>query len=118
MAPSRQELLDSIRPGMRLDRALFIRVYGYEISFPGFADEAIAVLENAGCRKAREYYDMAVSEYQCQNDRELRPAARQIRRQWEAEWKKGGREQRKQEIMQGLQKKNDRELLNLLQSMS
>ena len=118
MAPCRQGLLDSIRPDMRLDRALFLRIYGFEISFPGFADEAVRALEDAGCSRAREYYDMAVSEYQRQHDRELRPVARQIRKQWESEWKEGGKEQRKQEIMQGLQKKNDRELLSLLRSMS
>lgn len=118
MNPNRQQLLDSIQPGMKLDRAFFLKVYGYEISFPGFADEAIQTLEEAGCGKAREYYDMTVTEYQERHDKELRPIAKQIRKQWEEEQKEGGRERRKQEIMQDLQKKNDRELLNLLQSMN
>lgn len=87
MNPNRQQLLDSIQPGMKLDRAFFLKVYGYEISFPGFADEAIQALEEAGCGKAREYYDMTVTEYQARNDKELRPIVKQIIKQSEAEWK-------------------------------
>ena len=87
MNPNRQQLLDSIQPGMKLDRAFFLRVYGYEISFPGFADGVIRALEEAGCSKAREYYDMTVTEYQERHDKELRPIAKQIIKQLEAEWK-------------------------------
>ena len=61
---SREELLQSIRPGMKLDRAFFMRMYGYEISFPGFADKVIKALNDAGCSRAREYYNKAVSEYE------------------------------------------------------
>lgn len=62
--PSKEELLRSIQPGMKLDRAFFLKVYGYEISFPGFRETAIKALEDAGCNRAREYYDSAVSEYE------------------------------------------------------
>ena len=57
---SREELLQSIRPGMKLNRAFFLKVYGYEITWPGFQDTAIKALEDAGCSKAREYYDSVV----------------------------------------------------------
>lgn len=101
MNPNRQQLLDSIQPGMKLDRAFFLKVYGYEISFPGFADEAIQTLEEAGCVKARGYYDMTVTEYQARNDKELRPIAKQIIKQSEAEWKhlqKEGEERRRRKM--------------------
>ena len=88
MYPNKQQLLDSIKPDMQLNKALFLKIYGYEISFPGFADEAIQILENSGCNRAREYYDMAVSEYQRKHDEELKPVARQIRKQWEKDWEK------------------------------
>lgn len=87
MNPNRQQLLDSIHSGMKLDRAFFLRIYGYEISFPGFADEAVRALEKAGCSRAGEYYAMTVAEYQERHDRELRPIAKQIRKQLDAEWK-------------------------------
>lgn len=88
MNPNRQQLLDSISPNLKLTKAFFLRIYGYEISFPGFADEAIKALNDAGCSKAREYYDSFVSEYRRKRDEELGPVARQIRNQWEEDWKK------------------------------
>lgn len=103
MNPNRQQLLDSIKPDMKLTKAFFLKVYGYEISFPGFADEAIRALNNAGCSKAREYYDNFVAEYQREREKELKPVAAQIRKQWEADWnklQKGSEEKRKQKEME------------------
>lgn len=84
---TRQQLLESIHPGMKLDKAFFLSIYADEITWPGSADEAIRRLEEAGCSRAREYYDKTVAEYQRKRDRELRPIARQIRKRWEAEFK-------------------------------
>lgn len=115
---TRQQLLESIRPGMKLDKAFFLSIYADEITWPGSAEEAIRKLEEAGCSKAREYYNDTVSEYQRKRDEELRPIAKQIRKQWEREWeelKKGSEERRKRETMKEyLSQKSDRELLNLL----
>lgn len=78
---TRQQLLDSIHPGMRLDKAFFLSIYADEITWPGSSEEAIRKLEEAGCSRAREYYDQTVTEYQSRRDRELRPIARWIRKQ-------------------------------------
>lgn len=59
---SRKELLDSLKPGMHLDKNFFLKVYGYEITRPGFADDVIKRLEFLGCSKAREYYTCTVAE--------------------------------------------------------
>ena len=86
---------------MKLDRLFFLKVYGYEISFPGFADEAVKALEDAGCSKAREYYEMIVKEHQAKQDKELKRAAAWYRMEYEREWKKNqkeGEERRRQEI--------------------
>lgn len=88
MNPNRQQLLDSIKPDMKLTRALFLRTYGYEISFPGFAEEVIKALNDAGCSRAREYYDNFVLEYQREHDKELKPVASMIRKCYEEDWKK------------------------------
>lgn len=85
---TRQQLLESIRPGMKLDKAFFMHIYAHEITWPGSADEAVSKLEEAGCSKAREYYNKTVAEYQEKRERELKPVASQIRRQWGADWKK------------------------------
>lgn len=61
---SREELLQSIRPDMKLSKAFFMRIYGYEITWPGFAEVALQRLEEIGCSKAREYYSGFVAEYE------------------------------------------------------
>ena len=44
------------------NRDSFLAQYGYELSYPGTAAEAIALLEKAGCSRAREYYNATVAE--------------------------------------------------------
>lgn len=87
---SREELLQSINPEMHLTRAFFLKVYGYEISFPGFAEIAIKTLENAGCSKARSYYDQIVQEYEDQYNERLKTVAieygKQLERQRGKKW--------------------------------
>lgn len=61
-AASRETLLKSIHPDMKLTKGFFLKVYGYEISFPGFADQAIKVLMAAGCSKAQGYYSCIKAE--------------------------------------------------------
>ena len=118
---SREELLQSIRSGMKLDKAFFMKVYGYEISFPGFSDEAIKALSDAGCSRAREYYNKAVSEYEQKHDEEMKEVAAWYRKECEKQWQKkqmGGEEKRKWRLLQDLHQKNDRELLDLLQMLN
>lgn len=92
---SREEFLQSIRPGMRLGKAFFMRVYGYEITWPGFAEGALQRLEEIGCSKAREYYGGFVAEYEAQDAVEMKEAGK-----WYAEhtkqieMKKGARQER------------------------
>lgn len=94
---SREELLASIKPDMKLDRTFFLKVYGYEISYPGFKDIAIKALKDAGCSKAEEYYHMVVSEYERKRDEELRPVARRWRKIWREEYEKMVREHNRKE---------------------
>ena len=71
----REELLQSIKPGMKLDKAFFLKVYGYEITWPGFAETAIKALEGAGCSKARKYYEDCVIAYKAAYRKEIKPVA-------------------------------------------
>lgn len=77
---SREELLQSIRPDMTLTKAFFMRIYGYEITWPGFAEVALQRLEEFGCSKAREYYSGFVADYEAQSEADMKEAAR-----WQAE---------------------------------
>lgn len=47
---------------LTLTRRTFIKMYGYELSYPGTAAEAIALLKEAGCSRAEEYYNATVVE--------------------------------------------------------
>lgn len=73
---SRQELLESIHPNMYLTKSFLKRIYGYELTWPGFAEEAISKLEMVGCSKVREYYDTWVAEYQKEHDEMMRRVAK------------------------------------------
>lgn len=98
---SREELLQSINSLEKVDEAFFLKVYGYEISYPGFANEAIKALNDAGCSRAREYYNNAVSKYERKQGEELKEVAHWYRNECEKQWQKGqgeGEEQRKQKI--------------------
>ena len=70
MAGSR-ELLDSLKPGMHLDKNFFLKVYGHEITSPGFAENVIKRLEILGCSKAREYYTCVVTEFEYKHEQEI-----------------------------------------------
>ncbi len=73
--PTKESLLSCISPEMRLYKSFFMKIYGYEISFPDFAETALSRLEAAGCSRAREYYHHFISEYKRQRDEELKPIA-------------------------------------------
>ncbi|MGE9881573.1 hypothetical protein [Blautia obeum] len=116
---SRQELLDSIQPDMKLTKNFFMRIYGYEISFPGFAEIALTDMEKAGCSKARTYYQRFVGEYEKKHDEEIKTVAEWYRKQLDrkgdgTDWRKQHEaELRKEDLHQ----KSDRELLILLQKL-
>ena len=120
---SREELLQSIRPGAQLDKNFFLRIYGYEITWPGFADRALSRMEILGCSNARNYYSCIVAEYEYEYQKQMKETAAWYVAGLEKRWdqdrrKKGSEASRKQEIMQGLHQKSDRELLNLLQTLN
>lgn len=78
---SRQELIDSIRPDMKLDKSFFMKVYGYELTWLGFAELALAKLEQAGCSKAREYYTCIVAEWSHHHDKIMKNVAEWYKKQ-------------------------------------
>lgn len=89
---NKKQLLQSIGPGMNLTKGFFRKIYGYEISWPGFADQAIKALEDAGCSRARTYYVEIIGEYQRQQDESIKPVAAWYVEKLDNEWKKGQRE--------------------------
>lgn len=85
--------MNSIHPGMKLTKDFFKRIYGYEITWPGFANQALAALEAAGCSRAREYYNAFMGEYEAAQDIALKAASSWYTKQCEEQWeriRKGG----------------------------
>lgn len=96
---SKGQLLKSIGPGMNLTKGFFRKIYGYEISYPGFKETALCALEEAGCMKARAYYDEIIGEHQRQQDEAIKPVAadyaRECNRKWEQKEGEGERKRQK-----------------------
>lgn len=97
MAGSR-ELLDSLKPSMHLDKNFFLKVYGHEITRPGFAENVIKRLEILGCSKAREYYTCVVTEFEYKHEQEMKEVAKWFAKQNERgdkDWRRREAEQQR-----------------------
>lgn len=119
--PSREDLLESIRPGMKLAKSFFKRIYGYEITEAGFADQALEKLEAAGCTLARQYYKKVKAECDREYDEAVKPVAVEYARQLEKKWnkeQKEGEEQRKQEMTAELRQMSNSDLIALCASLT
>lgn len=119
--PNRESLLALIQPDMKLTRKFLKRIYSFEIDYPGFSEEAIAVLEEIGCIRAREHYTSWVKEYESRRDAELKEVAHWYRLECEKQWekrRKEGEKIRKQKEVARLQQMNNKDLLALLENLT
>ena len=64
MEPNKDELFNSIRKGTVCDNELLKKIYGYDLSFEGFAEKALKKLEEVGVENVREDYKKIVSAYE------------------------------------------------------
>lgn len=113
---SQVQLLQSISPDMKLTKGFFRRIYGYELSSPGFREQAINALEAAGCTMARVYYDDVIGEYQRAREESLKPVAAAYLKECDQKWEqkqKRGEEQRIQKRRQLLRQKKALLMLKL-----
>ena len=112
----RGQFLHSFSCDMRLDKSVFKKILGYDITTPGFARDALTRLEILGCSRAREYYEAVRSEWQKEHDAQMNGVARWYRKQCENEWenmkRKAVRESRKE-----LEEMSNSELLTYLESL-
>lgn len=84
--PSKDKFLASINPDTHLTKDFLKRIYGYSITEPKFAAQAIAALEQAGCSKAQAYYSEWVADYEATYDAMMKPVAKWYRRECEKAW--------------------------------
>lgn len=119
---SREELLRSIRPDMRLDKDFFLRVYGYEITWPGFAEVALQRLEILGCNRARSYYSCVVAEYEQRQEKSIKPVAAEYAKRLKEKWEQKRGEQQRTEKLNNMSTKalllRKKELLLMRRSLT
>ena len=108
--PDKEEFLHSFNTGMKLYKSTFLKIYGYELSYPGFADKALDWLEMLGCSKARAYYSDIVAEYEYERDKGLKEVASWHKGDWEnmlekLKWKAVWESRKEQEAEQRKQRR-------------
>lgn len=121
----RESLQRSLRPDVKLYKSTFKKILGYDITTPGFAEDALTRLEILGCSRAREYYEAVKTEWQQDHDAQMKRAAHWYKGQCENEWentkrkevRESRKEQEAEQLRADLQQKSDRELLTLLQRL-
>lgn len=115
----REPFLHSFSCDMKLYRSTFKKILGYDITTPGFAEDALTRLEILGCSRAREYYEAVKAEWQQEHDAQMKSVAHWYKGQCENEWentkRKGADALRKQQEAE--QRKQRREQWRKLSEM-
>lgn len=84
----RTPFLNSFSCDMKLYKSTFKKILGYDITTPGFAEDALTRLEILGCSRAREYYEAVRSEWQQEHDAQMKSAAHWYKGQCENEFER------------------------------
>lgn len=80
--------LDSIQPGTKIDHDFCMKIYGYDISYPGFAELAITKIESLGLVGIREYYDMAVNNYEDKRRENMKEVVEWYKKKCQEDWER------------------------------
>lgn len=109
---SKEELIAMIKPDMKLTESFFKAIYGYELTYPGFAEMAMIKFMAMGSKNARVYYKQFSEKYENEARQTFRNVGvwyiEQLERKWEERKMKRERQQRKVEYYQNM---TDKELL-------
>lgn len=67
--------LEAAKQSGKLDKNTFKKILGYDMTWPGFAEDALTRLEELGCSRAREYYEAVRSGWQQEHEQQMRNVA-------------------------------------------
>lgn len=107
----RKPFLHSFSCNMKLYKSTFKKILGYDITTPGFAEDALTRLEILGCSRAREYYEAVKTEWQQEHDAQMKSVAHWYKGQCENEF-----ERRKVKLRTEKEAEQQQELLDLLET--
>ena len=117
-----ETFLQNIAAGVDVDKAFFLKMYGYSITRPDFLEKAFRALNDAGFHNARSSYQSVVDEYENARDEKIKPVAEWLRDKIDKEFdskvenfnRKQGEEKRKRQLIQNLTKRELTELCKKL----
>lgn len=110
---NKESFLATFKPEMKLYANTFRRIYGYELTWPGFADTALTLLESLGCSRAREYYNIIKLGIDRKYDESYKKAAEWINKKVRS--REAVEEPRRQQELLELLEKKQQILKKLLQ---
>lgn len=107
----RKAFLHSFSCDMKLYKSTFKKILGYDITMPGFAEDALTRLDILGCSRAREYYETVRAEWQQEHDAQMKSVAHWYKGQCKNEF-----ERRKVKLRTEKEAEQQQELLELLET--
>lgn len=84
----RKPFLHSFSCDMKLYKSTFMKILGFDITTPGFAEDALTRLEKLGYSRAREYYETVKAEWQQEHDAQMKSVAHWYKGQCENEFER------------------------------
>lgn len=69
------ELEAAKQSGKLVEKSTFKKILGFDMTWPGFAEDALTRLEELGCSRAREYYEAVRLGWQQEHEQQMRNVA-------------------------------------------
>lgn len=115
-----EKFINSFKP-MPLTKAFFLKIYGYELTWPGSAERCLQRLEELGSSRARSYYAAVVADYEEKQEKTTQEVAawyaEQLERKYSNKEVRAWNQKEAERLRAGLQEKSDEELLILSSTM-
>lgn len=115
-----EEFINSFKP-MPLTKAFFLKIYGYELTWPGSAERCLQRLEELGSSRARKLYAAVVADYEEKQEKTTQEVAawyaEQLERKYSNKEVRAWSQKETERLREGLQEKSDEELLILSSTM-
>ena len=115
-----EKFINSFKP-MPLTKAFFLKIYGYELTWPGSAERCLQRLEELGSSRARKLYAAVVADYEEKQEKTTQEVAawyvEQLERKYSNKEVRAWSQKETERLREDLQEKSDEELLILLSTM-
>lgn len=83
---ARDEFYKGLKP-MPLTKEFFLKIYGFELTWPGTAERFLNRLEELGSSRARKLYAAVVADYEEKQEKTTQEVAAWYAEQLERQWK-------------------------------